>query len=109
MTTKSFADPLAVPANLLFEGFDGIELDLIAHPADELKCAVPVVGGHVWGWGPGGAVGVDEVCFGSAGGALDCWAGADIDCGEDLLIYLLMGEAGVAGVDAIGGEEGFGF
>ena len=47
---------------------------------------------------------VDEVCFGSSGCALDCWAGANIDGCEDFLIL----EECVAGVDAVGGEEGFG-
>lgn len=43
--------------------------------------------------------------FCSSGCALDCWAGADIDCGEDSLITKL----GVARIDAVGGEEGICF
>jgi len=45
------------------------------------------------------------VCFGSSGGALYGWAGANIDCSQDLLIC----KVGQSGIHAVGGEECVGF
>lgn len=50
--SEGAADGAAVSLYLCFECVDGVELDLIADPPDELECAVPAVVWHALIWGP---------------------------------------------------------